>query len=224
MFRWILLLALAGVAGLPWAAGQAAPADQPAGSVQVAPGLYLPARGTVWVFDSAAPGAAPIELYRTPGDLNHHYARNLAGGLAGSFLYRPSVSLELPGAHSQTRLTQPSPVFYIRQAGALDGEEDLRPGTEPSGDAVESLTLVRLKSEKNKRVEASVSTNGFGGGAKRKMTEVMLIRDNLKNGWLKLTPAEPLQPGEYALVTLPHAAGFLSQFAYDFGVDAAPKR
>jgi hypothetical protein len=223
MNRWVLLSALVGVSAVPWAAAQASPAEPPAGSVQVEPGLYLPARGTVWVFDSASPGAAPIRLYRTPGDLNHHYAKNLAGGLAGSFLYRPSVSVELAGAHAQTRLTQPNPVFYIREAGALDGEEDMRPGTEPTGNAVESLTLVRLKSEKHKRVEVSVSTNGFGGGAKRKMTQVMLIRDDLKNGWLKLTPAEPLEPGEYALVAVPHAAGFLSQFAYDFGVDAGPK-
>jgi hypothetical protein len=81
--------------------------------------------------------------------------------------------------------------------------------------------LVRLNSSKDKRVEESMSTNGFGTGAKRKLNQLSITHDKLDSGWLKLSPVAPLEPGEYAIVSLPGSARFFSEHVYDFGVDAA---
>jgi hypothetical protein len=65
-----------------------------------------------------------------------------------------------------------------------------------------------------------MSTNGFGTGAKRKLSTLHHARQ-LDSGWLELSPVAPLEPGEYAIVSLPGSARFFSEHAYDFGVDPA---
>jgi hypothetical protein len=193
--------------------------QSPPGMVQVAPGIAVPSKGSVWAIDSSQTGS-PVQLYRTPVKVNRHLGKNLAGQLGGSFLYRPSMSMELHGAHADTRLTMQNPVFYVRQAETLEGEGDLRPGT--ANDTLTSeLVLVRLNSSKDKRVEESMSTNGFGTGAKRKLNQVSITRDKLDSGWLKLSPVAPIEPGEYAIVTLPGSAAFFNEYVYYFGVDPA---
>ncbi|HET6219516.1 MAG TPA: hypothetical protein VFE27_21005 [Acidobacteriaceae bacterium] len=193
--------------------------QSPSDMVQVAPGIMLPSKGSVWATDSSRT-VSPVQLYRSPVTVNRHLGKNLAGQLGGSFLYRPSMTIELHAAHAETRLTMQNPVFYVRQAETFEGEGDLRPGT--ANDTLTSeLVIVRLNSSKDKRVEESKSTNGFGTGAKRKLNEVSITREKLDSGWLKLSPVSPLEPGEYAIVSLPNSAAFFSEYLYDFGVDAA---
>jgi hypothetical protein len=192
----------------------------PSDSVQVTAGVYVPSKGSVWVVAASNLTASPVQLYRSQVHVNRHVGRNVAGELGGSFLYRPSMSIELQGPHAEARLNIPDPVFYIRQAATFEGEGDLRPGT-VNNNLSSDLTLVRLRSDKDKRVEESMSTNGFGTGAKRKLNQITVTRRNLDSGWLELKPSGPLEPGEYAIVALPRAAAFFSEYAYDFGIDPA---
>lgn len=78
--------------------------------VQVAPGITLPSKGSVWAMDSSRSGF-PVQLFRSPVKVNRHVGKNLAGQLGGSFLYRPSMSIEVHGAHAETRLAMQKPVF-----------------------------------------------------------------------------------------------------------------
>ena len=193
--------------------------QSPPDTVQVTPGISLPSKGSVWAIDSSRT-VSQVQLYRSPVKVNRHLRKNIAGELGASVLYRPSMSIELHGAHAETRLTMQNPVFFVRQAQTFEGEGDLRPGT--ANDTITSeLVLVRLNSSKDKRVEASMSTNGFGTGAKRKLNQVSITRDKLDSGWLKLSPVAPLEPGEYAIVSLPGSAAFFNEYVYDFGVDPA---
>lgn len=195
--------------------------QSPPDTVQVAPGIAVPSKGSVWAIDSSRT-VSPVQLYRSPVKVNQHWGKNLAGELGGSVFYRPSRSIELHGSHAETRLTMHNPVFYVRQAATFEGEGDLRPGTAHDDSLTSELVLVRLNSSKDKRVEESMSTNGFNRDAKRKLNEVSITRDKLDSGWLKLSPSAPLEPGEYAIVGLPSSAAFFSEYVYDFGVDPAP--
>ena len=65
-----------------------------------------------------------------------------------------------------------NPVFYVRQAATFEGDGDLRPGTAHDDTITSELVLVRLNSSKDKRVEQSMSTNGFNRDAKRKLNEI----------------------------------------------------
>jgi hypothetical protein len=194
--------------------------QSPPDTVQVAPGITVPSKGSVWAIDSSRT-VSSVQLYRSPVKVNQHWGKNLAGELGASVLYRPSRSIELHGAHAETRLTMHNPVFYVRQAATFEGEGDLRPGTAHDDTIASELVLVRLNSSKDKRVEESMSTNGFNRDAKRKLNEISITRDKLDSGWLKLSPVAPLEPGEYAIVSLPSSAAFFSEYAYDFGVDPA---
>jgi hypothetical protein len=194
--------------------------QSPPDVVQVAPGITVPSKGSVWAIDSNRT-ASPVQLYRSPVKVNQHWGKNLAGELGGSVLYRPYKSIELHGAHAETRLTMHNPVFYVRQAATFEGDGDLRPGTAHDDTITSELVLVRLNSSKDKRVEQSMSTNGFNKDAKRKLNEISVTRDKLDSGWLKLSPIAPLDPGEYAIVSLPNSAAFFNEYVYDFGVDPA---
>ena len=217
MFPRVMLALFAGVCAIVTATQTIG--QSPAEMVQVAPGITVPSKGSVWAMDSGRSGSA-VQLYRSPVKVNHHVGKNLAGQLGASILYRPSMSIELHGAHAETRLAMQKPVFYVRQAETFEGEGDLRPGT--ANDTLSSeLVLVRLNSFKDKRVEESMSRNGFGASAKRKVNELSITREKLDSGWLKLSPVAPLEPGEYAIVNLPDSARFFSEYAYDFGVDPA---
>jgi hypothetical protein len=68
--------------------------------VQVAPGVSVTSKGSVWAVGSSLTGT-PVQLYRSPTKVNQHWAKNIAGGPVGSFLYRPSISIELRGAHAK---------------------------------------------------------------------------------------------------------------------------
>ncbi len=196
------------------------PGPPPSAMVQVAPGVSLPASGSVWVVDDADLTAPPIQLYRVPVIVDRHLGKNTAGALAGSFFYRPSMSIEIQGANAVTRLREQKPVFYVRQAASSEGVDDVRPGT-TNDNLLSDLTLVRLKSLKEKRIEEYISTNAFGTGAKRKLNQVALMRKTLDGGWITLTPAASLEPGEYVLVPVPRTAAYFNEYAYDFGIDAA---
>jgi hypothetical protein len=191
--------------------------QSPKEMVQVAPGVSVPSKGSVWAVGSSGNGS-PVQLYRSPIKVDRHWVKNIAGASVGSFLYRPSMSIEIHGAHAETRLTMQKPVFYVRQAATFEGEGDLRPGAANDSNGSD-LELVRLKSSKEKRIEESFSTNGFGLDAKRKVNKITLARDNLDSGWLKLSPIEPLETGEYAIVALPRSADRFCEYAYDFGID-----
>lgn len=191
--------------------------QSPKEMVQIEPGVSVPSKGSVWAVGSSQPGF-PVQLFRSPIKLDRHWVKNIAGASVGSFLYRPSMSIELHGAHAETRLAMQKPVFYVRQAATFEGEEDLRPGSANDSNGSD-LELVRLKSSKEKRIEESFSTNGFGMDAKRKVNEISLAREKLDTGWLKLSPIEPLETGEYAIVPLPRSADRFSEYAYDFGID-----
>jgi hypothetical protein len=181
----------------------------------VAPGVSLPSKGSMWAVDGADPSIAPVQLYRTSVKVNCHTAKNFVGGFAASYLYRPSISIEIPGAHSQTRLEGQRLVFYLRSE---EVSEDFRPGTDISS-LVTDFILVHLKIHKKTRVEESMSRNEFGHQVKRTVDEVKVTNDKLDSGWLRLTTSEPLEAGEYAFISFPRDKGRLNSYAYDFGID-----
>ena len=217
MLRQAILAAF--IAAFVSAAGTQLIGQSPPDMVQLAPGVSVPSKSSGWAV-SASPTCAPVQLYRSPIKVNRHWAKNLAAGSSapGFFIYRPTMTIEFDGARAKTRLMMQAPVFYVRQADTLEGEGDLRPRT-TNDSVVSELQLVRLKSSKEKRVEESISTNGFGRNAKRRLNQLSITRDKLNNGWLRLSPVEPLEPGEYAIVALPRSAALFSEYAYDFGID-----
>jgi hypothetical protein len=136
---------------------------------------------------------------------NTHTGSNLARGLVYSGQHN---TIEIAGLTSTTVLRGTTPFFYIH----ID--------TEDPNDQRAELTLLRLKPLKETRLALNMTANTFGGGRKRKMDEVAVIKSETNNGWVKITPSVALPPGEYGIMFLPKDTNMFTDRVYDFKIIA----
>jgi hypothetical protein len=84
------------------------------GGVEVAPGLTLPASGTIYGLDNRGKGPALVQLHATEIVLNAHAGSNFAR----SMVYAgPHRTVEIAGVSSAATLHTPGAVFYVRLTG-----------------------------------------------------------------------------------------------------------
>jgi hypothetical protein len=194
------LIAVAALLGfLPCHAQTAKPGE-------VAPGVTLPTSGdaTVLVLDTTAAGPAlvhvkPHEVVTAP-----HAAVNW---LRAQVLVGPHSTAEVEGQHADTIVASTKAVVYVR----LSGEE-----AEIMRDRVH---LLWLQLSKRRREISDFSMNVFGGQRSRNVDEVPCETEMVEGtNWLKVTPKEPLLPGEFAIAFLPKDVNQLPDAVYDFSV------
>jgi hypothetical protein len=102
-----------------------------------------------------------------------------------------------------------TPVFYLH----FDQDPDAGQ-TSMAGWAV-----VHAIADKDRRLLSTVKFTQLTGTAKRNDTQVELDTEKLPNGWLKITPRQPLPPGEYALEPVMRQENAYSLMVYDFRLD-----
>ena len=182
---------------------------------EVAPGLRIP----------SGSGALPLALDRNDGkpelitihhstiEVNNHTGANIAGSLAASVFYKPKLTMELPGLHARTLLHDTRPSFYVHVLEDPDAAGD-------SGNSDTSVwALLQAKQDKDRRVLAKVQFTQLTGHAKRAQGIVDTATESLGNGWLRISPKDPLPPGEYALMPVPRAPNTFSSVVFDFTLD-----
>jgi len=164
----------------------------------------LPSTGMVTLLDSVDGHLKAITVHSSEIKSNAHAGGNFARGLA---YVGPHSTVELEGVTSSLSVRGGAPVFYIRL-----------PSEDP--DTVRNrATLLRLKPLKDTRQVLDFSQNVFGGGRKRKVDEVPVVKSDVDGGmWIKLTPRTPLAPGEYGITFMPKDALLFSDIVYDFTV------
>jgi hypothetical protein len=186
----------------------AAPAQSPAG-LEVAPGLRVTGDAIVWILES--PDAAPSL---------HPLARDTATIVDPTKLPAASASktrdgATLRGARATVRIHAGQAVFYVSYSKGEDEENHKPP---PSAPLV--FSLVRLRAAPGKRVVAWFDNPG--PHAKPALHETVIEATATPSddySWLKITPAKPLTPGEYAIVQRIPDYNHLSTWIFDFGVD-----
>jgi hypothetical protein len=90
----------------------------------------------------------------------------------------------------------------------------------PSSTAVSNADhyrIVRMLQKKDSRVLGNVNVAIYGK-VSQKENWIKTVSQPVSGNWIKLTPAEPLQPGEYAVVELLDK-GQVNLFVWDFGVN-----
>jgi hypothetical protein len=198
---WILVPALLFSAS---ASGQSAPAG-----LEVAPGLRVTSEAMVWVLES--PNTAPAL---------HPLARNNAtvadpakAALSATVKTRDAATLH--GPRATVRIHAGPAAFYVQYSKAEDDENHKPP---PSAPLV--FSIIRLRPAPNRRIVAwyedphSRETPAFHESV---IEATASPSDDFT--WLKITPAKPLAPGEYAVVQRIPAYNTLSTWIFDFGVD-----
>jgi len=184
-------------------------AERAARTPEVATGLRLPEEDSVLALDNFHGTLQLVPLEQQGGDLNKetaHDALKLAINPASS----PHRMTELRGASADVQLHVPGPVFYVRVGNDEEGD----PGSSaitvdthgaagratPSGGSDSSgYVLVRLSILSDARIVNSFRLALLG--VKRQPDVIEMKSEDLPGGhWMKLTPAQPVEQGEYALV------------------------
>lgn len=158
----------------------------------------------MYAIQSTSSGNMLVQLHASEIKSNSHAGSNFARGMVYS---GPRASVELDGLNAETHLEGSGLSFLIRL-----GDEDT--------DLMRSrLTLVRLKQTANRRVVSTFSQNIFGGQRKREYDVVPVSKTDVPDAnWVKLTPAQPLEPGEYGIVMMPKDVNLFPGEVYDFDV------
>lgn len=180
-----------------------------------APGLRIPNGSLPFAFEHFKGSPQLVPVHHSSVEVNNHKGANVAGALAGSFLYKPKMSTELAGPHARTVLHDGQPSFYVHVLEDPDG----------GGDSANSenfvYAIVRATPDKDRRVFAQIRFTQLTGNAKRNDGQVETATERLPDGWLKIMPTTPLAPGEYALTPVPKAQNAFATVVFDFQVDPA---
>jgi hypothetical protein len=182
-------------------------------SPHVAPGLRLPSEGGVYVLDTYLTEPQLIPLDQTGGEVNRHTGHNVLRGVinpvAGS-----KHTIELAGPGSKLQIHAALPTIYINlDAGGDQDESSKTPAAELPWDR---FRIVRAQVKGDKRIVGAIKIAVYGKST-QEQDVIPADAEQLGQGWIKLTPKAPLQPGEYAVAELLGKQG-MNSYVWDFGV------
>jgi len=189
-------------------AAEEANADEATGNLTVAPGLQLPARGGVFLLDEYSEHASVVELIQVPGSIKRGRGGILHSGISANASLQQL--LELRGLHARTQAHIFLPILFIK----------LKVSSSSQGmNASDRFRIVRLEGSKNVRTVASFEV-AVSGNQTQSLVYVPTHVENVgaEKEWLKLVPAQNLEPGEYALVEM-LGEGEFNSYIWDFGVN-----
>ena len=196
---------------------------------EVATGLALPDEDAGFALDTFEGAPELVEL--TPVDLamnvkNHHGVNTL------NPLATAKASLELEGAHAKVHLHIGSPVIYLSLAASDNAKSVITHAlTIQTGGAKEvsnrkhgahspssGFAIVRTDERNTVRIVGAIHVSPTAAVTPEE--DVIPAKVEVLTGkhWLRITPLNPLKPGEYALVEI-ISASEISQSVWDFRVD-----
>ena len=187
-------------------------------SPHVAPGLRLPDDGGVILLDTFQTQPQLVELQQSSGELN----KNMKGNILRATI-NPIASakhtIELPGLHAriQAHVTVPAIYVNLEQQDQLDKATQIAEKSKEDQLAWDRFKIVRLQSNKDKRIVGDIKIAIYGKVSQEQKL-VPTTETRLTGGWVKVTPSNDLEPGEYAVIELLGKDG-MNLYVWDFGVN-----
>ena len=203
--------------------------EQTARMPEVAKGLELPDEDSVFVLDTYHGTPELVELIPSEAGLNTKEKRGLSilNPMAGQ-----KASIELEGAHAKAHLHVNDPAIFLSLNAADNAEHVLSHAmTVSTGGAKEAanrkhgaasarsgFAIVKVDERRAVRIVGAVHVSP--GGNITQSETVIPTRVEVMPGkhWLKLTPEQPLEIGEYALVEI-ISPSEMNDSVWDFRVD-----
>lgn len=187
----------------------------------VAPGIRLPDSGGVFLLDRYQEQPQLAELVQSGGELNKHTGKNILIAAVNPLALSSKQTIELKGTRARVQSHVQAPEIFVNVDsgdGQSSGNQPAAPTAKP-GDTdtlPDRYRIVRLKQEKDRRIVGNVNIAIYGKVSQKEDW----IRTNATplGDWVKVTPAQPLDPGEYALVEMLDAKQ-MNLYVWDFGVD-----
>ena len=198
----------------------------------VAPGLHLPEEGSVLLLDTFQNQPELVELQQNAGELNRNRTHNILRAAAIP-IASGKQTIELPQPHATVQAHVTLPSIYVNVETQQEMSQPVQPpaGARQTGQAQpqqpqqarqpeqpwDRFHIVRAQVKGGKRIVGDIKINPLGK-AHQEQNLVPASTQRLTGNWVKVTPMEPLAPGEYALVELLGQQG-MNTFVWDFGVD-----
>jgi hypothetical protein len=184
-------------------------------SPHVAAGLRLPPEGGVYALDTYLSLPELVPLDQSTGEVNRHTGHNVLRAainpLAGA-----KETIDIAGPRSKIQIHASLPAIYINlDASAEAASDSAKPGTELPWDR---FRIVRAEVKNDKRVVGALKSSLTGKTSQEQET-IPATSEQMSEGWIKLTPKAPLEPGEYAVAELLGKQG-MNSYVWDFGVHA----
>jgi hypothetical protein len=202
---------------------EAARKAEAAMSPEVSPGLHLPRQGGVFVMDVYAGRPELIELEQNGSEINKNTKSNILRAAINP-IASAKQTIELKGAHAKVQAHLGQPVIYANLADEQP-EQPEQAGGPPARDIPVSdrYRILRMQEKKDSRVVGNIKIALTGHVSQQTAFVPTLVEQVADGPWYKITPAAPLEPGEYALVEmLPENQ--INLYVWDFGVNpSAPE-
>jgi hypothetical protein len=169
---------------------------------QIAPGIRLPPEEGIYTYD----GLRVVRLIQSTGEIVTDKKRLALSLALPAPVLKSRQFVELQGPKAAVRVTGARPTFFAQFADGLGGR----------------LMLISIKSGKQDRMVERIDARLRASGASESRATLPLEYLRAAPGLFKLTPMQPLAPGEYAFAEL--IQGKLNLDVWDFGIDGELKR
>jgi hypothetical protein len=191
-------------------------------SPHVAPGLRLPDDGGIFLLDTFQNQPQLAELQQSGGELNRNMKKNILRATINP-LASAKQTIELPGPHAKMQSHVTVPSIYINvDSGQGSGSATGSPAATadvakaPLSPA-ERFKIIRAEVKGGKRIAGGIKV-AVTGKIKADERFVAATVTPMTGSWVKLTPTEPLVPGEYAVAEMLGKEG-MNLYVWDFGVN-----
>jgi hypothetical protein len=185
-------------------------AKEEARTPAVKPGLRLPSQGGVYVLDYWRDQPQLVELVQNGSDINKNTGRNILRAAINP-LAKAKQTIELKGPHARVQAHVPQPAIFVN----IDMDQDTKAGLN-TGDVSSHFRIVKLTPKKDSRVVGNIEVAVYGK-VSQKADYIPTQAAPFTTEWVKVTPAQPLDPGEYALVEM--LGKDVNLYVWDFGVN-----
>ncbi len=198
---------------------QAERQKEEARSPLVAPGLRLPDTGGVFLLDVYQGEAQLNELTQNGSEIKRNTGGNILRSTVNP-LAGQKESIELKGQHARIQAHVKNPFFYFNVAPEADAGGGPRKDSGCNG----RFRIVRAEAipKKDVRVVGKVNVAIYGKVSQQEQwisTKCETVTSQAgADSWTKLTPEEPMEPGEYAVVEMLEN-NQMNLYVWDFGVN-----
>jgi hypothetical protein len=184
---------------------------------QVAPGLRIPEEQGVFLLDAFQGQAQLAEIQQNASDINRETRGNILRGAINP-VAGVKQTIELEGSHAAVQAHVQFPSIYINVETGPEPAPEAQSSTQSQAAApVERYHILKVEVKGNKRILGDVKRQ-LTGKVTQQQHLIKTTANQLAGGWTKLTPAERLAPGEYAVVEMLGKEG-MNLYVWDFGVN-----
>jgi hypothetical protein len=184
---------------------------------QVAPGLRIPEEQGVFLLDAFQGQAQLSEIQQNASDINRQTKGNILRGAINP-VAGVKQTIELEGSHAAVQAHVQFPSIYINVETGPEQGPEAQSSTQSQAPAVaERYHILKVEVKGNKRILGDVKRQ-LTGKVTQQQHLIKTTANQLAGGWTKLTPAERLAPGEYAVVEMLGKEG-MNLYVWDFGVN-----